>query len=100
MPPRRRKDRFATELGLIVRRMREARNWSYTDLARRTNRSATYIRMLESGTNVTSIFTLQWLAYAFGMRSWELLRQVEETMAAADKAAEEQTKAQLASQSN
>jgi transcriptional regulator with XRE-family HTH domain len=98
MPPRERKNRFAQEFGLVVRRLREARNWSYTDLARRTRLTPTYVRLLEGGSNVTSILTLQWLAHAFGMRSWDLLRQVEEMIEAANKdaqaAATEQRSAQ------
>lgn len=70
-------DPLHERLGRVVRRLRQARDWSQEDLEDEVHLHRTFIGNLERGNSDISVGNLQKLAQVFGMRAWELLRQAE-----------------------
>lgn len=91
MPPRERKDDWTTAFGAFVTRLRKERHWTSAELARRIQHSPNWVRVLEKGGNGPSLRSLNWLAYAFGVPAWELLRRFEEERAKNEAAAKQTT---------
>ena len=68
--------------GLVVRRLREARNWSQEQLAETADLNRSYVGEIERGQVVVSLLTVEKLARAFELTGAQLLDQSEQQQCA------------------
>jgi transcriptional regulator with XRE-family HTH domain len=73
----------AVRFGAIVNRLRMGRGWSLADFAAASGMNATYLGVLERGGNMPNLATVVQLARVFGMKGWELVRELEQAQAGA-----------------
>jgi len=61
-------------IGMKIQRLREKRGLTQEALAKKTGLSRGYLARLESGRHDPSLSTLEKIAKALGVKTWELLR--------------------------
>ena len=69
---------LAGRFGIVVRRLRTAAGLSQEDLADLCGLHRTYIGSIERGEKTVTIATANKVAEAFGLRLWQLLKNVDE----------------------
>ncbi len=63
------------KVGTTITRLRQTHNWSQSELARRARLRQSHVQQMEKGTLVNpNLATLEKLASAFGMPTYELVR--------------------------
>ena len=65
------------ELGIKIRELRRARGWRQIDLAAHAELSKTHVSELESGKRELGVRTLERVARALDVKSWELLALIQ-----------------------
>ena len=78
MPRRPRADPHARLFGGIIRRLREERGWTATQLARKAGMNPTYLCFLERGCNIPTLKTVITLTEVLQTNAAEVLREVLE----------------------
>jgi len=64
-------------LGKRIRDLRKARGWRQIDLAEQASINENYVSDLEHGRKEVCLRTIQTLAQAFGMKTAELLKDID-----------------------
>lgn len=77
------KDRIAAIFGRYVREQREQRHWTRVQLGAKAGLTAQYVSFLERAMHAPSLDTVLRIAYAFGVRGAEVVKVVEDALAAA-----------------
>ena len=78
MPRRYRPDPHASLFGDIIRRLREQRGWTATQLARRAGMNPTYLCFLERGCNIPTLRTVITLSDVLQTNAADVIREVLE----------------------
>jgi len=76
MPRRTRADPHARLFGGIIRRLREERGWTATQLARKAGMNPTYLCFLERGCNIPTLKTVITLTEVLQTNAADVLREV------------------------
>lgn len=69
--------------GALIYRLRQERRWTLVHLAKLTGMHATYLGIVERGENVPTLTTILRVAEALGVPASDLVREVEQSRAAA-----------------
>jgi transcriptional regulator with XRE-family HTH domain len=78
MTGRNRRHEISSRLGQKIAQFRASHRWSHNEFARVVGLSPTYLRLLEYGENVPTLVVIVQLAPVFGMKPWELVRELTE----------------------
>ncbi len=78
MPRRLTTSRHAVSFGVIIRRLREQRQWTLVELGRKADMNPTYLGFLERGDNSPTLDTVILLAKVLGVEASDILREMEQ----------------------
>jgi transcriptional regulator with XRE-family HTH domain len=65
---------ICVRLGRRIRRLRQERDWKQIDLAEHAGLTRTHVSRLENARKEVGLRTLEAIAGAFDMKTWELLK--------------------------
>lgn len=78
VPKRQRVKIASVRFGEVIRRLRLERGWTITMLAQQLGMSASYVGLMEKGSNMPSVEAVFELAAVFDVKAWQLLREFED----------------------
>ena len=68
----------AAAIGAVIRRLRIGKGWNLVQFAKRSGKTATWLGLMERGSNTPSVATLLDLAEVLNVSAADIVREAEE----------------------